>query len=77
MVILDLVIIALVTRIIENKVTDIMLTKPIFYFPFTLLVLTGMYTIIRKTTKISLREWMVLIVLYLGSLMSIYALWGI
>jgi len=72
-----LVIIALVTRIIENKVTDIMLTKPIFYFPFTLLVLTGMYTIIRKTTKISLREWMVLIVLYLGSLMSIYALWGI
>jgi len=77
LVILDLVIIALVTRIIENKVTDIMLTKPIFYFPFTLLVLTGMYTIIRKTTKISLREWMVLIVLYLGSLMSIYALWGI
>ncbi len=77
LVILDLVIISLVAGIIQDTIKGVMLTRPIFFFPFTLLVLTGIYTVIRRTTKISLGEWLVLIIFYLTSLMSIYALWGI
>ena len=74
LVILDLVIIAVVIGAIEYYVGKIVYAHPVFYFPFTLFVLTLLYNLIRKTTKISLGEWLILAIFYIGSVM---AMWGL
>jgi hypothetical protein len=75
LVILDLIVIAVVTFYIEKFVSVEVEKHLIFYFPFTLIVFTFLYNLIRKTTKISLYEWMVLIIIYLGGFMSLYGLY--
>ena len=75
LVILDLVLISLVTYFIESFVSREVSKHLVFYFPFTLFVLTLLYTLIRKTTKIHLEEWLILAVFYLGSLISMYGLY--
>lgn len=71
---LDLIIIAIITSLVENYITKQMLEHPVFYFPFTLLVFTIAYTLIRKKTKMEIGEILVIITLILSSLVSIYAL---
>lgn len=75
LVILDLIIISVVTYFIESFVSREVSAHLVFYFPFTLFVLTLLYTIIRKTIKIHLGEGLILAVLYLASLMTMYGLY--